>query len=76
MRITVSLPSDDVSMYGVGLDVLNLSEEALGVFSWALDGVEFDLEVDPETGHYEILEVRDGHRVLRPVKEYEELVTA
>lgn len=75
MKTTLYLHSDKASMYNTMRD-LDLSDEVSRVLRYALYEVEFDIEVDPETGHYEILEVRDGHRILRPVKEDGELVPA
>ena len=69
MKTTLYLHSTKDDMYYIADTELGLSDEAATTFSYALYEVEFDVEVDPETGHYEILEVRDGSRVLRPVKE-------
>ena len=38
---------------------IGLSEKALGEFMYALYEVEFDLEVDSETGSYKIVNVKD-----------------
>lgn len=76
MKTTLYLHSSKDDMIYIAETELELSKEAASSFRYALYEVEFDVEVNPETGNYEILEVRDGHRVLRPVKEYEELVPA
>lgn len=43
---------------------ITISDKALHNFCYALYEVEFELEVDTETGEYTILSVKDGKKVL------------
>ena len=61
MRITAYVHADKGSMWNLG-EKHGLTGDALLMFRHALTEVIIDLDVDPKTGHAEIVRV-DGHRL-------------
>ena len=59
----VYLHSDKDSMFDKGIQ-LELSQDALAEFKYALYEVEFEIEVNKDTGKYEILKV-DGKNLAK-----------
>lgn len=57
-KTTVYLHSTKSEMRYFG-DEIGLSEKAMDKFIYALYEVEFDLEVDSETGSYKIVDVKE-----------------